>query len=76
MPTSGLIMLLCLIGLLTSVYFIGSFLDVVTDYFPNLYVIAGGRYQTCNDERIELSDDARAVCARALAIGPSDSSER
>jgi hypothetical protein len=44
MPINGFMMLLCLIGLLTAVYFIGSFLDFATDYFPNfiLYVIGTG----------------------------------
>jgi len=44
MPTTGLVTLLCLIGLLTSIYLIGGFLDFVTDYLPNFifYVIGGG----------------------------------
>ena len=54
--------------------------EVIQTSYANAFALehmkARGRYQTCNDERIELSDDARAVCARALAVGPGDFSER
>jgi hypothetical protein len=50
---------------------------VINASYANAFALehmkARGRYQTCHDERIELSDDARAICARALAIGPGGS---
>jgi hypothetical protein len=53
---------------------------VIRESYANAFALehmkALGRYQTCNDERIELSDDGKAVCARTLAIVPGDSSER
>jgi hypothetical protein len=54
--------------------------EVIKASYANAFALermkARGRYQTCHDERIELSDDARAICARALVTSPGDPSER
>jgi hypothetical protein len=42
MPESGFMMLLCLIGFLTSVYFIGSSLDFLQSYSPYFPLVAIG----------------------------------
>ena len=42
MPTNGLMTLLCVIGLLTAVYFIGSFLDFLQSYSPYFPLVAIG----------------------------------
>jgi hypothetical protein len=43
--------------------------------YANAYALqhmsARGLYLTCNDERVELSDDAKPVCARAAISGAS-----
>jgi hypothetical protein len=31
-----------------------------------------GRFRTCHDTRIDLADDAKAVCARALDVAPGE----
>src|ERR1700730_12047441 len=31
-----------------------------------------GRFRTCEDEQIQLTDDAKPVCARALNVGPGE----
>jgi hypothetical protein len=31
-----------------------------------------GRYRSCNDDRIQLTDDAKAACKRALDVGPGE----
>jgi hypothetical protein len=31
-----------------------------------------GRFRSCEDERIELTDDAKAVCARSSNVGPGE----
>jgi hypothetical protein len=44
--------------------------------YANAYAIehmsARGRYRTCSDERIELTEDGKAACARALTVGPGE----
>ena len=42
MPENGFMQVLCLIGLLTLVYFVGMVLDFVQDYFPYfIYYVIG-----------------------------------
>jgi len=36
------------------------------------HMTARGRYRTCNDKRVELTDDGKAACARALTAGPGE----
>lgn len=47
--------------------------EVLQHGYANAFALdhmrARSRYLTCNDERIELDDDAKAVCASALAVG-------
>jgi hypothetical protein len=42
--------------------------------FANAYALEHmsqrARYRSCNDNRIELTDDAKAVCARVMNIAP------
>jgi hypothetical protein len=44
--------------------------------FANAYALehmsARGRFRTCGDEQIELTDDAKAVCARVSDVGPGE----
>lgn len=50
--------------------------EVLKQGYANGFAIehmsARGRYRTCNDERIALTDDGRAACARALTVGPGE----
>jgi hypothetical protein len=47
-----------------------------THYAANAYALdhmsARARYRTCNDEQIELEDDAKAVCVRAITAKPGE----
>jgi hypothetical protein len=46
---------------------------VIKHQWANGYALehmgARGRFRTCQDEQIQLTDDAKAVCARALNVG-------
>jgi hypothetical protein len=43
---------------------------VIREHYANAYALEHmgprGRYRTCEDDRIDLTDDAKEVCARAL----------
>ncbi len=47
-----------------------------THYAANAYALehmsARARYRTCKDQRIELTDDGKAVCSGALNAGPGE----
>lgn len=53
MPQSGFMTIFCLIGLLTTVYFVGGFLDWATEYVP-IYIIVG-----CRARLLRHSQDQR-----------------
>jgi hypothetical protein len=50
--------------------------EAIAHHYANAYAIEHmtprGRYLSCQDKRIELTDDAKAACARALNVGPSE----
>jgi hypothetical protein len=60
--------------------FMGDFdstrVEVIKHGYANGYAIEHmsprGLFRTCEDERIELTDDAKAVCARALTVAPGE----
>lgn len=45
--------------------------------YANAYALehmtSRGRYRTCTDGRIRLTDDGKAACTRALTVGPGES---
>jgi hypothetical protein len=45
-------------------------------HYANAYALEHmsprGLFRTCQDEKIELTDDAKAVCGRALNVGPGE----
>src|SRR5271166_1350387 len=45
-------------------------------HYANAYALEHmsprGLFRTCQDEQIELTDDAKAVCGRALNVGPGE----
>ena len=49
---------------------------VITHQWANGYALehmgARGRFRTCEDAQIQLTDDAKAVCARAFNVGPGE----
>jgi hypothetical protein len=49
---------------------------VMRERYANAYALEHmsprGRLRTCKDEQIQLTDDAKAVCARALNVGPDE----
>jgi hypothetical protein len=49
-------------------------LEAMKHQFANAYALehmsARGRFRTCKDERIELTDDAKAACARVSNVAP------
>jgi hypothetical protein len=49
---------------------------VIAHQWANGYALehmgARGRFRTCEDAQIQLTDDAKAVCARALNVGPGE----
>jgi hypothetical protein len=51
-------------------------LEAMKHHFANAYALQHmnprGRFRTCEDERIELTDDAKAVCARTLNVAPGE----
>jgi hypothetical protein len=48
--------------------------QVITYHFANAYALEHmsprGLFRTCQDEEIELTDDAKGVSGRALNVGP------
>jgi hypothetical protein len=50
--------------------------EAIKHGYANAYALehmsARGRYLTCNDGRIKLTDDGKEVCARALTVGPGE----
>jgi hypothetical protein len=53
---------------------------VMREHYANAYALEHmsprGRLLTCEDEQIELTDDAKEVCARPSNVAPGNSSER
>lgn len=53
-----------------------SRLAVIRDGWANSYVLAHmtprGRYESCSDKRVRLTEDAEAVCSRALSGAPGE----
>lgn len=49
---------------------------VIREGWANAYVLehmaAPGRYESCSDDRIRLTDDARVVCSRVLSGAPGE----
>ena len=49
---------------------------VIRDGWANAYVLehmaAPGRYESCSDNRIRLTEDARAVCSKVLSGAPGE----
>ena len=56
--------------------FDGTRLEAIKHHNANAYALEHmgprGRFRTCEDERIELTDDAKEVCARALTVAPGE----
>jgi hypothetical protein len=50
--------------------------EAIKHHAANAYAIEHmskrGRYLSCNDERIQLTEEAQATCARALTVGPGE----
>jgi hypothetical protein len=50
--------------------------QVIRYHYANAYALEHmsprGRFRTCEDEQIELTDEAKAVCARALNVAPGE----
>jgi hypothetical protein len=50
--------------------------EAIRHHFANAYALnhmsERGRYRSCKDERIELTDDAKGVCAQALNAAPGE----
>jgi hypothetical protein len=51
-------------------------LEAIRHHFANAYALEHmsprGRYRSCEDERIVLTEDGKAVCARALDVAPGE----
>jgi hypothetical protein len=51
-------------------------LEPMRYHYANAYALEHmsprGRYRTCEDEQINLTDDAKAACARTLALAPDE----
>jgi hypothetical protein len=51
-------------------------LQSIKHHFANAYALEHmsprGRYRSCEDERIELTDDGKAACASVLNVGPGE----
>jgi len=49
---------------------------VITHQWANGYALehmgARGRFRTCEDQQIQLTDDAKAICARVLNVAPGE----
>ena len=56
--------------------FDGTRAAVLTYGYANAYALehmtARGRYRTCEDERIELTDDGKAICERSIKAAPGE----
>ena len=50
--------------------------EAIKHGYANAYALdhmsVRGRYLTCNDARIKLTDDGKEACARALTVGPGE----
>lgn len=50
--------------------------EVIRYHYANAYALRHmsprGRFRTCEDTRIQLTDDAKAVCARTLNVAPGE----
>jgi hypothetical protein len=50
--------------------------EAIRHNYANAYALEHmsprGRFLSCKDERIELTEDAKAICARALNAGPGE----
>lgn len=50
--------------------------EAIKHHYANAYAIEHmterGRYLSCHDERIHLTEDAQAACTRALTVGPGE----
>lgn len=51
-------------------------LEAIRHRFANAYALEHmsprGRYRSCEDERIELTEDGKAYCARVLNVAPGE----
>jgi hypothetical protein len=60
--------------------FVGDFdstrVEAIKYHFANAYALEHmsprGRFRTCEDKRIKLTDDAKAVCGRASNVAPGE----
>ncbi len=51
-------------------------LQALRHHYANAYALGNmtdrGRFLSCKDDRIELTEDAKAVCLQALTVGPGE----